>query len=182
MQLCACNLFPRLCCLIHILGCSGDQRDSVNLIWVPVWVLAWIIHSVQGGVCSCKWQTHTHTHTEQTAGLPLMSLSGLSQIVLVLKHPFPPAQNSSSSGPVNGKWAEFSDCTAPSVDGGWDRAPALQPRFKSCFEGRWCRVEGQSKVLSFAYGVWLSQESCSSVTLSFYITWAGVIVDPSYCL
>lgn len=29
---------------------------------------------------------------EQTAGLPLMSLSRLSRIVLVLNHPFPPAQ------------------------------------------------------------------------------------------
>lgn len=68
-------------------------------LWGSVWqckpdpgskVSAGMNNSACSGWCAPANGRYT---LEQTAGLPLMSLSRLSQIVLVLNHPFPPAQS-----------------------------------------------------------------------------------------
>lgn len=67
-------------------------------LWGSVWqckpdlgssVSAGMNNSPSSGWCA---PAHGRHALEQTAGLPLMSLFRLSQIVLVLNHPFPPAQ------------------------------------------------------------------------------------------
>lgn len=97
--------------------CKPDLGSSVS---------AGMNNSPCSGWCAPANGRHT---LEQTAGLPLMSLSGLSQIVFGAEPSLSTCSKSTSSLLGSSKWAQFSDGTAPSVDQSRNTATSMQTCF-----------------------------------------------------